>query len=64
MNEISDRWPRVWCPNCGEVRPVILDVLLANDMNPRAALDLVCAECVYIVATLHEATSPEHEVRP
>jgi phage terminase large subunit GpA-like protein len=48
-----DHFPRVWCPTCNNVQPLIFDVLKANDKNQQDAADIVCAECKSIIATLH-----------
>jgi len=48
-----DHFPRVWCPTCNKVQPLIFDVLKANDKNEHDAADIICAECKSIIATLH-----------
>jgi phage terminase large subunit GpA-like protein len=48
-----DHFPRVWCPTCNKVQPLIFDVLKANDKNEQDAADILCAECKAIIATLH-----------
>jgi hypothetical protein len=52
MNTL-ERFPLVYCPTCDKTQRMILDVLPANDKNPREAADIVCDECKSIVATLH-----------
>jgi hypothetical protein len=48
-----DHFPRVWCPTCNKIRPLLFDVLKANDKNEHDAADIVCAECKSSIATLH-----------
>jgi Phage terminase large subunit (GpA) len=48
-----DHFPRVWCPTCNKLQPLIFDVLKANDKNEHDSADIVCAECKSIIATLH-----------
>jgi hypothetical protein len=43
----------VWCDTCGKTRPMIFDVMGADDKNDHDAVDIVCAECKSVVATLH-----------
>jgi len=49
---INDRtWPNVYCRQCKGIRAVRVDVT-EDARNGRAALDIICAECDFIVATL------------
>ena len=48
--DVLARFPRVWCPTCNKTRPMILDVMKANDKNDHDAADIVCAECKSIIA--------------
>lgn len=48
-------WPRVWCEVCGAATPLVTDPLPPGPLNEHAALDLVCGDCGYIIATLHAA---------
>jgi len=53
---INDRtWPNVFCRQCKCIRAVRVDVTEANARHDRAALDIICAECDFIVATLFES---------
>lgn len=45
----------IWCTECEAIRPMLTDYLPASELNSHAAIDLLCAECHFIVATLHEA---------
>jgi len=40
---------RVWCPECRQVQPLVLDRLASG-----GALDLVCGHCHVVIATLHQ----------
>jgi hypothetical protein len=40
-------FPRIWCPNCDAVQ-----IMLVDHRRPDM-LDLVCAECEFVVATLY-----------
>lgn len=44
----------VWCSNCIAVKPLIVDYLPADRLNGHAVMDFVCAECRFVIATLHE----------
>jgi hypothetical protein len=58
-----DHFPRVWCPTCNNVQPLIFDVLKANDKNEQDAADIVCAECKSIIATLHAPSAQRARAR-
>ena len=51
---IDSRWPQIWCPTCERIQPLQTDVMEGDARNSHAALDLLCASCLSIVATLHE----------
>lgn len=55
MEPIStDTMRYIWCSECSAIQPMLTDYLPASTLNSHAAMDLVCAECRIIVATLHE----------
>jgi hypothetical protein len=58
-----DHFPRVWCPTCNKVQPLIFDVLKAHDKDEHDAADIVCAECKSIIATLHAPDARRAGVR-
>jgi hypothetical protein len=55
MTDRLERFPYVWCDTCGEIQPMIFDVLAANDKTDHEVADIVCNECKSIIATLHAA---------
>jgi len=52
----------IWCDNCRAVRPLLVDDMPPSGRNKHRAVDLLCGDCHYIVATLHE--SPTGNVPP
>src|SRR6516164_433284 len=51
--DVLARCSRVWCPSCNKTRPMIFDVMKANDKNDHDVADIICEECKSIIATLH-----------
>ena len=51
MDELTKRFPKVWCPNCNKVQPMVA-VMKANDRNDHDAADILCGECI----SRHEGT--------
>src|SRR3977135_3146590 len=53
---INDRtWPNVFCRQCKGIRAARVDVT-EDARNNRAALDIICAECAFIVPPLFRTT--------
>ena len=50
----TSRFKLIWCPNCQSTKPIKTDIMPADGLNDHAAVDLLCDECKFIVATLHE----------
>jgi hypothetical protein len=50
---LLERFPFAWCPTCEKLRPVILEVMTADDKNDHDAADIICAECMSILISLH-----------
>ena len=46
-------WRNVWCEHCNAVRPLRLEHIEPDDHNRYGSLDVLCAECAFIVATFH-----------
>jgi hypothetical protein len=46
-------WAHIWCESCQAVRPVVIDYMEAGGENPHDAADLICAECRFVITTLH-----------
>ena len=61
--DVLARFPRVWCPTCNQTRPMIFDVMKANDKNDHDAADIVCDEYKSIIATLHGPSTHRAGVR-
>jgi len=61
--DVLARCSRVWCPSCNKTRPMIFDVMKANDKNDHDAADIICEECKSIIATLHGPSAHRHGVR-
>lgn len=47
------KYPRIWCPQCETIRPLIIDEMEAGPLNDHDAADLQCGDCKFVVATLH-----------
>jgi hypothetical protein len=43
----------IWCPKCQDVKPVEFCEMLADAHNKNDAVDVLCGDCAFIVATLH-----------
>jgi hypothetical protein len=50
---LLDRFPFAWCPTCQKLRPVVLEVLKADDKNDHDAADIICDECLSVLVSLH-----------
>ena len=48
------RYPLIYCSNCGKTRPLLTDEMPADRLNDHAAMDLMCGKCRLVIATLHE----------
>lgn len=46
-------WNRIWCTNCECVREFFTDLLPIDDRNKEVALDIVCLDCNFILATMY-----------
>mgnify|MGYP001601657074 CR=1 FL=1 len=57
VKESLSAFPKVWCSNCGETRPTVVDMMKADSKNDHDAADILCGECHFIVATLHKEKS-------
>lgn len=44
----------IWCSNCQKAEPLMVIEMFPDDMNKTGAADLMCSECLLIIATLHE----------
>jgi ribosomal protein S27E len=53
MGEI-DRFPNIYCPECEAIQKLELDVFEPREGQLHAAADIVCPDCGFIIATLHE----------
>lgn len=49
-----NNYPYIWCDQCNEIQPLWLHRLVAQVPNDHEAVDLVCFECKFLVATIHE----------
>lgn len=47
------KYPRVWCDTCDAMKPVLFDEMPKDALNDHAAMDIQCADCYLIIATLH-----------
>jgi hypothetical protein len=47
---IEDIWPRIWCPTCEAICPLVTAPL--PDPADHDACDLLCGICSFVVATL------------
>ena len=56
--DLLERFPRAWCDTCEKVRPIVLDVMKANEKNDHDAAGIVCEECKSILVTLHALALP------
>ena len=61
--DVLARCSRVWCPSCNKTRPMIFDVMKANDKNDHDTADIICEECKSIIATLHGPSAHRPGVR-
>jgi len=43
---------KVWCRDCGEIRPMTLDCIKADELNDHDATDILC-DRHHVVATIH-----------
>jgi ribosomal protein S27E len=48
MTNITDVYPRIFCPECGKITPLLFDRL-------KNSAELKCETCLRTVAALHEA---------
>jgi thiol-disulfide isomerase/thioredoxin len=39
--DLLERFPRAWCDTCEKVRPIVLDVMKANEKNDHDAAGIV-----------------------
>jgi len=62
MEHIAERWSSIWCPCCEAVRRLEVDEMPADARNLTAGLDLICAECRFVVATLHDTKTTADEL--
>ena len=53
VNNRAWRW--IWCPNCEALRGFTFDVMQANDHNDHDAADICCADCRFVIATVHDS---------
>jgi hypothetical protein len=60
MIGIAD-FSRIWCPNCSSVRPRVIDIMGPDHLNKYSAVDLICGNCRFVIATLHEESHAETE---
>ena len=61
--DLLERFPRAWCDTCEKVRPIVLDVMKANEKNDHDAAGIVCEECKSILVTLHAPSASRTGVR-
>lgn len=54
MTDLS-KYPRIYCDKCQTINPMAVDEMAADYLNDHAAMDLMCAECRLVIATLHVA---------
>ena len=47
--DLLERFPRASCDTCEKVRPIVLDVMKANEKNDHDAAGIVCEECKSIL---------------
>lgn len=52
-DHISEKFQNVWCPNCETIRPLRTDEMAGGKLNDHDALDLLCGDCDFVIATLH-----------
>lgn len=53
-SEQKINWAFVWCTECEKIQPLVADYLPRGELNEHDGMDLVCAECKFILVTLHE----------
>ena len=61
--DLLERFSRAWCDTCEKVRPIVLDVMKANEKNDHDAAGIVCEECKSILVTLHAPSASRNGVR-
>lgn len=44
---------RIWCDNCSDIKPIRLAAMATDLLNDHPATDLLCADCAWIIATVH-----------
>lgn len=48
----------IYCPNCKAIKRLRRDYMVADGRNTHDAEDLVCADCHFVIATLHASDAP------
>lgn len=51
----TDKYPRIWCRQCEETRECRVDEMPADSLNDHGAMDLLCKDCNFVIATVHAA---------
>ena len=47
-------WSHAYCSNCGEIQPVSVNDVGADDVSGRfVGADVICSMCNYVVATVY-----------
>lgn len=53
----------IYCDNCKVIKPLVRDLMLTGGHSTHDAEDLICGDCHYVIATLHESDSPILELK-
>jgi hypothetical protein len=61
--DVLGRFPRVWCPTCSKMQPMMFEVMKAIDKDDHDAANIVCGVCKSIIATLHGPSAYRAGVR-
>jgi hypothetical protein len=46
-------WPLIYCEMCKALQPVRTDIVAPDAQNDHSSIDLSCAGCDFVIATLH-----------
>jgi ribosomal protein S27E len=60
--DVLGRFPRVRCPTCSKMQPMMFEVMKAIDKDDHDAANIVCGVCKSIIATLHGPSADSDEV--